>query len=259
MSNRVSGLCSVWLGISAVWLTSAGCNPTSIGAVSTVVAHAEVFRFNYLRLQPDGSQRYTLRMDLGSGCADHSFDAQELADVLTTKQFQLTQVIGGRPVTVTATFTFAALSQCSAQNEVRFETDQLTEKVRDANGNVTGLQRPESPFGAHLVDPKLSAAGVLNVRVFDEHVRGQTQSQTKAPGPLANPTAEVPAAHVGGVAGAVYSASNVSPPYIEGSLDQVLANPDRFTATFSFLAKTDPVSAEILLVWDGEMVLRTDL
>jgi len=240
--------------LAAAWLASAGCTPSTVGTLSGAVAAAEVFRFDYLKLDPDASGRYALPMDLGngSGCQNHLFDRYELSDMLHTRQFPAGRVVGN------LTFSFDQLSACSP-NEVRFETDQLVELVRDDTGNVTGRRRPENEFGAHLVDVALHSDGVLDVHVYDEHILGQTASRSRAPGALAITVAEVPAAHVNGPTGAVYAAANANPAYTEGSLDQILANPSRFTATFSFLANTSPGSSELLLVWDGEMVLRTDL
>lgn len=237
--------------------TLGACDPS----VGRAIAHAESFNFSYQRLQPDPAQqgKYALKMNLGSGCKNYFFSASELADALRTKQFQLTHIIGGRPTTVTASLTFDAISECdTARQEVRYETLQLSEEFTDANGNKA-RRRPKDQIGLPLVTAEFSTAGgVMEVSVENIKLIGNTVSRTGAPGPLAFTTIEVPAAKVGGGSG-VYVALNLNPQFVEAKLSSVLANPDRFAAEFAFLAKTDPASNEILLVWDGGLVLRTDI
>jgi hypothetical protein len=233
------------------------CDRATVGTVATGVAQLETFDFFFLKLQPVNGL-YTIRTDLGSGCADRSFNRSALVDMLNTKTFEFTQVIGGGPVTVNAGFTFESMEACIANPvEVKFDTDDLSVAGVDANGNPVRT-RPEN-IGFDLVEASLSSGGVLNVNVFEIKVIGTTTSRTAVPGPVDVSTAEIPDGQTGGGSG-VFTFDNLNPTYIEAELTNVLTNPDRFTATFSFLAKkADPADPELLLVWDGDMVLRTDL
>jgi len=249
----------VWLvGVCILAFCSPGCDRSAVGNVATALAKAEVFDFDYMVLQPGSDGKFTLRMDLGSGCEDFSFTEDELAQTLSTKQFPITHSIGGRTIPVNATFAFHALDDCVTSSEVKFETDDLSVAITDAAGNVTGRDRPESAIGIHLVDTDLSAGGVLEVNVFGIKVIGTTDSRTLDPGPVTLSTGEVPAGKIGR-SGAPFEHVVLIPPYGEASLDEVLSNPSRFTASFAFLAKTNTGGPELLLVWDGDMVLRTDI
>lgn len=246
------------LCIVAVACAAAGCDRSTVGGVATALAEREQVDFNYLVLQPDANGRYTIRMNYSPACADHVFDLNQLSDMLRSKQFELTHIIGGRPVTVNAVFSFDKLGECFTPGEARYENEALSEPVTDANGMVTGRKRPQTAILTKLVDPELSGNGVLNVLAYEFRLVGQTASSSRAPGLVAVTTAEVPASLVGGSSG-IYTAANVNPSYAEAQVVDVLGSPDRFTATFSFLGKADPADDQLLLVWDGDMVLRTDL
>lgn len=248
------------LCIIAVACAIAGCDRSTVGSVATALAEREQIDFNYLVLQPDDDGLYTLQMNYATGCTDYKFTLEQLSDMLTTKQFELTRTFGGGPTTVTATFSFDKLGECFTAEEARYENDALSEPVTDANGTVTGRKRPQTAILTKLVDPEFSGSGVVNVLAYEFNLVGQTESATRAPDALAITTAEVPASLVGGSSG-VYTAANVGSldAYAEGQVLEVLTGPDRFTGTFSFLAKADPADNALLLVWDGDLVLRTDL
>ena len=235
-----------------------GLRPQHGGSAATALAEREQVDFNYLLLQPDANGLYTMRMNYATGCTDYAFDLNQLSEMLRTKQFELTRIVGGGPTTVSATFSFEKLGECFTHGEARYENDALSEPVVDANGTVTGRKRPQTAILTKLVDPEFSGTGVVNVLAYDFKLVGQTASASRAPGVLTVTTAEVPALLVGGAAG-VYTTSNVSPDFAEARVLEVLGSPDRFTAAFSFLGKADPATDELLLVWDGDLVLRTDL
>jgi hypothetical protein len=178
--------------------------------------------------------------------------------MLNTNTFPYTQDIGGQPVTVDAVFSFESMEEClSSLDEVKFETEDLVVEIDDGDGNIT-LERP-SNLGFEFVEVSLNAAGVLSVDVFDIRVVGQTSSLTPSPGSLGITTAEVLASHVDAGSG-VYSHAHINPMYAEGELTNVLTDPpSRLTATFSLLGKKDATATELLLVWDGDMVLRRDI
>jgi hypothetical protein len=226
-------------------LSACGQNP-----LPGAIAQAEQFDFNFVRLAADANGKYTLRMNLDTVCRDYLFSEAELVDALRTKQF----VRGA----VTLTFRFEAIAPCQPVGEVKFETGQLSQQFTDANGNPARRR----PHGALLADvvTELSNGGVMEVAVFGIKVNGTTASRTMAAGPIDVTSAEVPSGQVGGAQGALYAHANVNPTYVEAELTNVLTNPNRFTASFAFLAKADPAAgAEALLVFDGDMVLRTDI
>jgi hypothetical protein len=223
----------------------ASCGPSN---VPQRLAEAEQFDFNFVLLQPDQSGKLKLRMNLDTVCRDYLFSEGELADALRTKQFQVNNVA--------FTLRLDAIAPCQSVGEVKFQTPQLSQPFTDANGNP-GRQRPHSGLLADVVT-ELSNGGVMEVAVFGVKVNGTTTSRTMTPGAIDLTSAEVPSGQVGGMSG-LFSHANLNPTYAEAQLTNVLANPSRFTAEFSFLAKTDPASPEVLLVWDGDMVLRLDV
>lgn len=241
--SRYFASCAVLAGAGVF----AACGP-----LGPAIAEQEVFDFYFQRLQPDANGQYALKMNLGSGCRDYLFSEAALADALRTKQFQITQ-----PPVRTASLTFEAITECQTPpQEVKFESAQLSQPFTDPNGNPA-RRRPHSGLGADVV-AELSTGGVMQVAVMGIKVNGTTTSRTNTPGPIDLTSAEAPAAQVGASSG-LYSHANVNPLYAEARLTNVLASPNRFTAEFSFLAKTDPASPELLLVWDGDLVLRTDI
>lgn len=246
------------LCIVAVTCGAAGCDRSTVGTVATALAEREQIDFNYIVLQPDANGIYTLPMNYGGRCNDLHFDLNDLSDMLRTGQFDLAAAFGSGPPTGNAAFSLDKLGECFTPGEVKHENDALSEPVTDANGTVTGRKRPQTSITTKLVDPGFSGSGVVNVLAYQFRLVGQTASATRAPGALQVTTAEVPASMVG-VASGVFAASNVNPAYAQAEVLDVLTNPDRFTGSFSFLAKTDPADGQLLLVWDGDLVLRTDL
>lgn len=224
----------------------AGCGPNPLPGA---IAQAEQIDFNFVRLQPDASGRLVLKLSLDTVCRDYFFSEAELANALRTKQFQVNNV----------TLTLRLEAICQPVGEVKFETAQLSETFTDANGNPA-RRRPHDPNTLlSLVVTELSPGGVMEVAAFGTKLNGTTTSRTATPGPIDITSAEVPAGQVNSPASGLFSHANLNPTYVEARLTNVLTNPNRFTAEFAFLAKTDPSSSEVLLVWDGDMVLRTDI
>lgn len=244
----------LFASVAAIVLSGCG------SGLPQAIAEQEQVDYYFQRLQPDANAQYALKMDLGSGCKNYLFTAPGLADALRTKQFQHTHNLGSGPVTVTASLTLDSITTCHAASagEVKFVSAQLSEPFTDANGNQA-KRRPKDPNTLlPFVVVELSNGGVLNVGVNGFKLIGTTVSRSDAPGPITISTAEAPARQVGGSSG-FFAQTNLNPAYAEAELTNVLTNPNRFTVTFAFLAKTDPASNEILLVWDGDMVLRTDI
>lgn len=234
-------------------VTLAGCTPQATQTAVNAVSQAEAFNFQFRRLQPDANQQYMLRMDLGRGCRDYPFDKFGLQQVLQNKQFPVT--IAG--VTSQAEFRFEALESCGGIQELRMDHNQLQEFIRDASGNVTGRRRPQSGIGTSLIEADLSSAGVVSVLVNFFQFAGQTVSRTTAPGPMTLTAIELPGNLIN--ATGLYAMANTNAPYAEATLKDVLPNPPRISVTFSFLATLGPNDPEILLAWDGEILMRTDL
>lgn len=236
-----------WLALCGVLVALAACGPSPLPGA---VARAEQFDFNYLLLPRDANGQVTVRMNPDTVCRDYLFGEAELADALRTKQFQ--------QGAVTLAFRFEAIEACQTVGEVKFETAALSEAFTDANGNQA-RRRPHNAVGLADVVSELSPGGVMEVAVFGIKINGTTASRTAAPGPIVVTSAEVPAGRVGSQASGLFEQAKASPAYVEAQLTNVLANPNRFTASFAFLAKTDPAGNEVLLVWDGDIVLRTDI
>lgn len=237
-SNRLAFSCALFFCAGVL----SGCGPSGLQGL----ADAEQFDFNFVRLQPDANGKLVLKLSLDTVCRDYFFTEPELADALRTKQFQVNNVA----------FTFRFDAICQPASEVKFQTTQLSQPFTDANG-ITGRRRPRAGLLADIVT-ELSNGGVMEVAVFGIKVNGTTVSRTNVPGPIDLTSAEVPSGQVGGLAGN-FSHANLNPVFVEARLTNVLANPNRFTAEFSFLAKTNPTNPEVLLVWDGDMVLRLDV
>lgn len=232
---------AAFLGAGAL----AACGPNPLPGA---VAQAEQLDFNFVRLQPDASGQLVLKLNLDTVCRDYLFSEAELADALRTKQF----VRGA----VTLTFRFDAI--CQPTDEVKFETAELSEPFTDANGNPARRRPHDTSTLLALVVTELSSGGVMDVGVHGVKLVGTTQTRMNTPGPIDLTTAEAPATRVGASSG-VFAHVHLNPRYAEAQLTNVLTNPNRFTAEFSFMAKTDPAAAEVLLVWDGDLVLRTDI
>ncbi|HTO53285.1 MAG TPA: hypothetical protein VMR50_07855 [Myxococcota bacterium] len=238
-----------WAIIAAsLWLAGANCQPLATG-----VANAEAFRFRWLRLTPDANGLYTFQL-MRNNCNTFHLSAIDLAGALNTKQFTIP--VNGAPQTFP--FSFEALGACSPDNETVFETDQLEVTTTDPNG-VTQVTRPKDDVGATLADAKFNSVGRLDVKIYGGRLFANSPSNAKTTGSYTVSAAEVPSSQVGASAGALYTAANQNPAYQVVTVDQILSGPERLTGSFSFLAKSDTSSTELLIVWDGEMVLRTDL
>jgi hypothetical protein len=245
-----TGLCFASLCLGTLAL--AGCQ--ALATLGGAVSQVEVFSYSYVRLTPDVNGKVALRLDLGIGCDEWRIDKSALAQALSTGHL----TIPTAPAPTTVPFSFESLQRCMTLAERRFETTDLEELVRDANGKVTGKRRPSNAAGLKLVDAGISSGGVISARVFGFQFAANTVSSSAAPGPLENNEMDVPQDQVAG-ASASYSTLNENPTYFQGTLLDVLDNPPRISLNFSFLAKTTTGSPELLLVGDGEMVMRTDL
>jgi hypothetical protein len=244
LSSR-SWRAGAWWAALACFGTLGACNQNQ----QQRIAEAELFKFSYVRLLPGANGQVTLRMNPDTVCRDYFFTETELADAVRAKQFQRGNV--------TLPFRFDTIGPCQATSEVRYAVPDLREPFTRPDG-TPGLRRPHNQIGLADVVTELSSGGVLQVAVFGIKINGTTRSQTAAPGPVDITSAEVPAAKVGAASG-LFAHANVNPNYAEVTLTNVLANPNRFTADFSFLAKSDAAGGELLLAWDGEMVLRLDI
>jgi hypothetical protein len=100
---------------------------------------------------------------------------------------------------------------------------------------------------------------VLTIAVFNVLLFGTNPQQVKATGPLTPDRIEVPGAHVGGSPTATYSIANVISPYQVFNLTGIYTNPHRVAGGFAFTAKKAQNDDELLVLWDGDFVLRTDI
>jgi hypothetical protein len=95
---------------------------------------------------------------------------------------------------------------------------------------------------ADLVEPVTDASG-----------------NVKAIGPMVLDRIEIAGGAVGGASGDTYSTANIVGPYFVFNLTGILSNPGRVAGGFAFTAKKAINDDDLLVVWDGEFVLRTDI
>ena len=69
---------------------------------------------------------------------------------------------------------------------------------------------------------------------------------------------EVPAARVDRTSG-IFNPGDASDRFLEYNLDEVLTHANRIIANFNFTATADAGSTGVPLIWDGDLVRRTDL
>lgn len=244
----------------------AGCTREAAHTAFTALAQAEQIDFYSVVVQPDALGRYSLRMDPGTGCADFAVTESELSGMLASRQWTATRTVGGGPVTTTVDFSFDRIERCVTPVEVKLTNNDLSVPVFDGNGVETGRARPGN-LGVADVTAKLSGRGELEVRLVSREINliGVTDSRTRAPGPVGLSTIEIGARLVGATGGP-FTMANMIAPFSAAAISDVLEDPRRFTGTLSFLARQAPAAGvavgsptALLLVWDGDLVLRTDL
>ncbi|MGZ5089693.1 MAG: hypothetical protein ACXWCY_12945 [Burkholderiales bacterium] len=226
----------------------AGCSSPGGSQVAGAIAQAESFNFRYVKLRKAADGTYPVMIQFNKRCEQSSFEEAQLLDVFRTGLYP--RIIGGGPVNVG--FTFDLFAVCNTVGEVRYETRDLVEAVADANGNVT-YHHP------HSVDAGLSAAGALNIAVYNLLMFVFNASQVQATGPMALDRIDVPGDRVGGAQGDTYSTNNVTSPFFIFNLSGIYAGPGRLAGDFAFTAKKTSNDDELLVVWDGDFVLRNDI
>ena len=235
--------------VSLICLTMviAGCaTQQGAGQLAGAIAQAESLNFRFLRFTKNPDGKYPVMIQFNKQCDVSLFTEDELIDVFKTGVYPRT--IGGGPVNVGFTFDF--LAACNSPGELRFETRDLV-----AESTVT----PGTYLHPVEVDIELSDGGVLTIAVFNVLLFGQNPARVKATGPITPTRIEVPGARVGGPQTATYSVSNVRNPYQVFNLNGIHTSPDRVAGVFAFTAKKVQDDNELLVVWDGDFVLRTDI
>lgn len=242
-------------------LAMAGCtNLQGVGQVAGAVTQAESFNFKFLRLLKGADGKYSLMLpftDYSNECRATSFAETELIDTFKTGIYRRLVGVtneGGIPTPqwVNVTFTFDRLAACNTPGEVHYETADLVVPVTDANGNVT-YHHP------HGIDADLSGGGVLVINIIDDHFHVYNPAQVKATGPMTLDRIELPGGPLGGASGDTYTTANIVNPFFVFNLTGILVNPGRVTGDFAFSAKKAPNDDDLLVVWDGDFVLRTDI
>lgn len=238
----------------------AGCQRDAAQRVATAIAQLEQVDFNFIVLQADADERYHLSIDSGSGCTEYLFTKSELAGMLVRGSWDVTRTVGAHAVTSSFPFSFEQLEPCVTVQEVVIGNDELSIPELDAQGAVVGRARAFDISVGKLVDASLSASGQLKVRLRAKgiNVVGTTATRTKAAGPV-----ELSAIEFDGTLFSLptgnFVAETVQPVYAVAEIRDVLKDPNRFTATFSFLGERSASASQLVLVWDGDMVLRTDI
>lgn len=238
----------------------AGCQRDAAQRVATAIAQLEQIDFNFIVLQADSNERYHLAIDSGSGCTDYLFSRSELAEMLVRGSWDVTRTVGAHDVTSRFPFSFEQLEPCVTAQEVVIGNDQLSIPRTDEQGTVIGRQRELTIGGGKLVDASLSNNGQLEVRLRSKGINmvGTTVSRSRAAGPVVPSRVEFDGTLFSLSAGN-FAAEDVIPVYAVAEIRDVLNDPKRFTATFSFLAARPADTSQLVLVWDGDMVMRTDL
>jgi len=247
------------IALTCLLVCLVGCNGNGVGPISTGITQMEVFDFNYMFLEEGSDGKYAVSLKLGNGpCEEFRFTKEELIDMLRDNQFLTHPTIGGRIVPTFAGFTFEAMEECHQPlDELKYETAELVETVTDSDGN-TEIRRPQTLGGGRLVDIETSPGGVVNILVHEIRIVVHSAARSLATGPMEYDSIEVPGTKVGRTSG-IFSPEDFSDRFFEFSLDEVLTNPDRIVAGFNFTATTGTSSSGVLLIWDGDLVLRTDL
>lgn len=249
--------------IVAATLALGGCSEEQRQSATNVLdalAQVEQIKFKYLLLAPDPAGDYTLSIDGGAGCTDYRFSQQALAELFRDRQIDVTRTIGGGPVTSTLQFTTEMLDPCGTPQTVQFDTPDLSIEVRDANGNVTGRARAELGIQNPDVRARLTAGGQMQVRLQTAGLNlvGQTVRGTREANQEITLSAAEISGNLVGRPGEEFRAGHALHPYSSAKLVALRSNPAGFTATFTLIAKT-ATGEDILLVWDGDLNLRTDL
>lgn len=231
----------------------AGCtNLQGVGQVAGAVAQAESFNFKYLRFHRDPSGIYGVAIKIINQCQTTQFTEDQLFETFRTGAYRRN---AGGVATNTGSnlvFTFDLLAACNTPGEVHYETADLVVPVTDANGNVT-YQHP------HGIDADLSGGGVLVINIIDDYFHVYNPAQVKATGPMTLDRIELPGGPLGGASGDTYTTANIVNPFFVFNLTGILTGPGRVTGDFAFSAKKAPNDDDLLVVWDGDFVLRTDI
>lgn len=69
----------------------------------------------------------------------------------------------------------------------------------------------------------------------------------------------LPGGPLGSASGDTYTTANIVDPFIVFNLSGIYSNPGRTAGDFAFSAKKAPNDDDLLVMWDGEFVLRTDI
>lgn len=247
---------AIALGLAVLLLQA--CSSSTINLFASAVTQAESFRYSYLRLRADTGGRYVLPVrGIGGGCTAASVTESEIKDALRTSRIQIQHVRSGSPpVSAPVTVAFdldADLDACGMGRIVEHGVDTLQVVTLDSSGAVTNRSR------AAGVEAKYGNDGIARISVQGFLLNGQVASRSHATGQLYLPTFEVAAGQVQGTRGARYSSENVASPYAQGTVTTIEHNPERVGIEFRFMAKPAPDAGEILLVWGGSLMMRTDL
>jgi len=234
-------------------IVSAACsNLRGAGQVAGAVAQAETFQYKHVRLHRDAAGIYGVNIKIVNQCRLTRFTEDRLFEAFNTGAYHRTAAGDAADTGDEFQFTFDLLAACNTPGEVHFDTADLVEPVTDANGNVT-YHHP------HGIDADLSGGGVLAIDVIDHHLHVYSASHVKATGPMVLDRIEIAGGAVGGASGDTYSTANIVGPYFVFNLTGILSNPGRVAGDFAFTAKKAVNDDDLLVVWDGEFVLRTDI
>jgi hypothetical protein len=236
----------------------AACTPSFFGTLSGAVTQAESFRYTYLKLRESTDGRYLLPVRaVGGGCTTASLTQAELESAIRSHRVVINHPGSSRlptPGPVTVAFDLSAdLGACGMGQIVEFATEDLQVITYDSNHVVTGRSRDLS------VSAKYGNDGIARISVKGFALSGQVAGRSRSTGAILLPEFAVSGSQVQGNASDRYVSSSVGTPIADASVSTVADDPARVGINFSFMAKTAANAKQVLLVWDGSLMMRTDL
>lgn len=216
-----------------------GCNSQTGSAISTGIANAESFSFDYLVIDPESNGKYKLSIKFATlACQDYEFTQDELVDLFSTRE----KLIGS----IDVPFFTDNLKACQATEKKFYDNNQLYTLRQGGHIDLSNSGGGSNP-------------SQLDITV--EALQMVVQTASAGPlvtGPMVQSTVDFPGHYVGitgSLTNAVFSPGTPNPPYWDFTMEHILSNPDRYVFKFAFIAKSSG-NDRLVIVWDGDGVLQ---
>lgn len=256
--NKNLKFTTLFIGLA---LLLGGCDGDG-AKITQGIAQMEVFDFQYRLIQKDSEDKYPVSFKVNDelGCRAAKLTEETLASVLKTRRIPTIALIpagGFPPTTAIAEITHDMMTPCPPVHELKHESSDLV----DVDPRTDARSRP-----GDVTIKVLGGNSNPTQLTFSIHgVQILVSTQSDGPlvtGPMKVDSIDIPAGLVGGAGGSyIYDANNLigNRHYAEFILKEILTDPYRLVAEFSFMAKKDPEDDEILIAWDGDLVLQPNL